>query len=93
LHAFIEKQKTINTQLAQSMTDFKDTLAKFTSALSFQEKDKFSSQPQQNSKGQYNSSASSSGSHHMDQVKSVSVFAVVRLLKNPLSNLVRKMMS
>eukprot|EP00258_Populus_trichocarpa_P031979 XP_024447998.1 uncharacterized protein LOC112325536 [Populus trichocarpa] len=38
LHAFIEKQETINTQLAQSMTDFKDTLAKLTSALSFQEK-------------------------------------------------------
>jgi len=35
LHAFIEKQETNNTQLAQSMTDFKDTLAKFTSALSF----------------------------------------------------------
>ncbi|KAL3577368.1 hypothetical protein D5086_022651 [Populus alba] len=38
LHAFIEKQETINTQLAQSMTDFKDALAKLTSALSFQEK-------------------------------------------------------
>lgn len=42
LHAFIEKQETINTQLAQTMTDFKYTLAKFTSALSFQEKGKFS---------------------------------------------------
>ena len=41
LHAFIEKQETINTQLAQSMIDFKDTLAKFTSALSFHEKGKF----------------------------------------------------
>jgi hypothetical protein len=46
LHAFIEKQETINTQLAQSMTDFKDTLAKLTSAFSFQEKGKFPSQPQ-----------------------------------------------
>jgi hypothetical protein len=46
LHAFIEKQETINTQLAQSMTDFKDTLAKFTSTLSFKEKGKFPSQPQ-----------------------------------------------
>jgi len=45
LHAFIEKKETINTQLAQSMTDFKDTLAKFLSALSFQEKGKFPSQP------------------------------------------------
>jgi len=31
----MEKQEAINTQLAQSMIDFKDTLAKFTSALSF----------------------------------------------------------
>jgi hypothetical protein len=53
LHAFIEKQEIINTQLAQSMTDFKDTLAKLTSALSLQEKGKFPSQPQQNPKGQY----------------------------------------
>ena len=45
LHAFIKKQETMNTQLAQSMTDFKDTLAKLTSALSFQEKGKFPPQP------------------------------------------------
>jgi len=62
LHAFIEKQETINTQLAQSKTDFKDTLAKLTSALNFQEKGKFPSQPQQNLKGQYNANASSSRS-------------------------------
>ena len=66
LHAFIEKQETINIELAQSMTDFKDTLAKLTYALSFQEKGKFPSQPQQNPKGQYNANASSSGSQHMD---------------------------
>jgi hypothetical protein len=60
LHAFIEKQETINNQNAQTMADLKDTLAKFTSALTFQEKGKFPSQPQQNPKGQYNSSASSS---------------------------------
>jgi hypothetical protein len=42
------------------MTDFKDTLAKFTYALSFQEKGKFSSQPQQNPNRQYNANASSS---------------------------------
>jgi hypothetical protein len=71
LHAFIEKQETINTQLAQNMTDFKDNLAKFTSAPSFQEKGKFPSQPQQNPRRQYNANASSSGSQHMDQVKSV----------------------
>jgi hypothetical protein len=51
LHAFIEKQETINTQHAQTMTDLKDTFAKFTSALSFQEKGKFPSEPQQNPKG------------------------------------------
>jgi len=43
LHAFIEKQETINTQHAQTMIDLKDTLVKFTSTLSFQEKCKFSS--------------------------------------------------
>jgi len=53
------------------MTNFKDTLVKFTSALNFQEKGKFPSQPQQNLKGQYNSNASSSRNQHMDQVKSI----------------------
>ena len=71
MHAFIEKQETINTQLTQSMTDFKDILEKFTSALSFKEKGKFPSQPQQNTRGQYNANASSFGSQHMNQVKSV----------------------
>jgi len=33
------------------MTDFKDALAKLTSALNFEEKGKFLSQPQQNPKG------------------------------------------
>jgi len=53
------------------MVDLKDALAKFTYTLNFQEKGKFPSQPQQNPKGQYNANASSSGSQHMDQVKSV----------------------
>jgi hypothetical protein len=35
LHAFIEKQETINTQNAQTMVNFKDTLANFTFALNF----------------------------------------------------------
>jgi hypothetical protein len=35
LHAFIEKKEAINTQLAQTMIYFKDTLAKFTSTLIF----------------------------------------------------------
>jgi hypothetical protein len=84
LYAFIEKQETINIQLAQSMTDFKDTLAKFTSALSFQEKGKFSSQPQQNPKGQYNSSASSSGSQHMDQVQSIITLHSGKVIEKPI---------
>ncbi|XP_052309076.1 uncharacterized protein LOC127905348 isoform X2 [Populus trichocarpa] len=84
LYAFIEKQETINTQLAQSMTDFKDTLAKFTSALNFHEKGKFSSQPQQNPKGQYNSNASSSGSQHMDQVKSVITLHGGKVIEKPI---------
>jgi len=71
LHAFIEKQETINTQNAQTMADLKDTFAKFTPTFSFQEKGKFPSQPQQNPKGQYNAHTSSSGSQHMDQVQSV----------------------
>jgi len=50
-HCIIEKQETINTQYAQTMVDLKDTLIKFTSALNFQEKGKFSSQLQQNPKG------------------------------------------
>jgi hypothetical protein len=83
LHAFIEKQETINTQLAQTMIDLKDTLAKFTSALSFQEKGKFSSQPHQNPKGQYNANASSSGSQHMDQVKSVITLRSGKVIEKP----------
>jgi hypothetical protein len=79
LHAFIKKKETINTQIAQSMTDFKDTLAKF----SFQEKCKFSSQPQQNPKGQYNTNASSSGSQHMDQVKSVITLHSGKVIEKP----------
>jgi len=83
LHTFIEKQETVNTQLAQSMIDFKDTLAKFTSALSFQEKSKFPSQPQQNPKGQYNANASSSGSQHMDQIKSVITLRSGKVIEKP----------
>ena len=91
----LKSKRQINTQLAQSMTDFKDTLAKVTSTLNFQEKGKFPSQPQQNPKKQYNANASSSGSQHMDQVKSViiTLHSGVRLLKNPFLNLVRKMMN
>ena len=83
LPAFIEKQETNNTQLAQSMTNFKDALVKFTYALSFQEKGKFSSQPQQNPKGQYNANTSSSGSQHMDQVKSVITLRSGKVIEKP----------
>jgi len=83
LHAFIEKQETINTQLAQSMTDFKDTLSKFTSALIFQWKGKFPSQPQQNPRGQYNANASSFGSQHIDQVKSVITLRSGKVIEKP----------
>jgi hypothetical protein len=83
LHAFIEKQETINTQLAQTMTDFKNTLAKFTAALSFQEKGKFPSQPQENPKRQYNANARSSGSQHVDQVKLVITFHNDKVIEKP----------
>jgi hypothetical protein len=75
------------------MTDFKDTLVKFTSALNFQEKGKFPSQPQQNPKGQYNANAIVSEANTLIKSNQSSLFVVVRLLKNPLLNLMRKMMS
>jgi hypothetical protein len=84
LHAFIEKQVTINTQNAQTMADLKDTLAKFTFTLSFQDKGKFPSQPQQNPKGQYNVNASSSGSQHMDQVQSVITLHSGKVIEKPI---------
>jgi hypothetical protein len=66
------------------MTDLKDTFANFTSALSFQEKGKFPSQPQQNPKGQYNANASSSGNQHMDQVKSVITLRSGKVIEKPI---------
>jgi len=54
-----------------------------TYALSFQEKGKFPSQPQQNPKGQYNANASSSGSQHMDQVKSVITLRSGKVIEKP----------
>ena len=84
MHAFIEKQKTINTQNAQTMADLKDTLAKFTSALSFQEEGKFPSQPQQNPRGQYNANASSSESQHMDNVQSVITLHSGKVIEKPI---------
>jgi len=66
------------------MADLKDTLTKFTPALNFQEKGKFPSQPQQNPKGQYNLSASSSGSQHMDQVKSIITLRSGKVIEKPI---------
>jgi hypothetical protein len=66
------------------MADLKDTFTKFTSVFNFQEKSKFPSQPQQNPKGQYNSSASSSESQHMDQVKSVITFRSGKVIEKPI---------
>jgi hypothetical protein len=83
LHAFIEKWETINTQNAQTMADLKGTLAKFTSALSFKEKGKFPSKPQQNPKDLYNANVSSSGSQHMDQVKSVITLCNGKVIEKP----------
>ncbi|KAK0588942.1 hypothetical protein LWI29_007515 [Acer saccharum] len=71
LHSFIEKQESINNQNAQTLTDLKDTLAKFASAITIHEKGKFPSQPQPNLKGQYSLEDGSSGSQHMDQVKPI----------------------
>jgi len=66
------------------MIDFKDTLAKLTSTLSFQEKGKFPSQPQQNPKGQYNANASSPGSQHIDQAKSVITLRNGKVIEKPI---------
>src|SRR5215813_8543042 len=71
LHAFIEKQETINNQTVQTLTDLKETFAKFTSVLTIHEKGKFPAQPQPNPKSHQNLHESSFGSQHVDQVKSV----------------------
>ena len=84
LHSFIEKQDIINTQLAQSMTGFKDALVKFTSTLSFQENGKFQSQPQQNPKEQYNVNASNSESQHMNEVKSIITLRSGKVIEKPI---------
>ena len=76
-----KRQSILNT--LKTMADLKDTLVKFTSTLSFQEKGKFPSQPQQNPKGQYNLSASGSGSQHMDQVKSVTTLRSGKVIEKP----------
>jgi hypothetical protein len=93
LHAFIEKQDTINTENAQTMVDLKDTLAKFTSALNLQEKGKFPSQPQQNPRGNTMQIQVVLEANTWIKSNQSLLFVAVRLLKNPLLNLIRKMMS
>ncbi|XP_073061768.1 uncharacterized protein [Primulina eburnea] len=70
LNSFIAKQESINTQTAQTMTDLKDTLAKFASALNVHEKGKFPSQPLPNPKD-HHTKTGTSATQPMDQVKSV----------------------
>jgi len=82
LNAFIEKQETINTQLAQSMTDFKDTLAKFTSALCFQERGKFHLNHSKIQRGNTMQMQVVPKANTWIKSNQSSLFAVVRLLKN-----------
>jgi hypothetical protein len=49
----------------------------------FKKKGKFPSQLQQNLKGQYNANASSFGSQHMDQVKSVITLRSGKVIEKP----------
>jgi hypothetical protein len=93
LHAFIEKQETINTQNAQTMTDLKDTLAKFTSALSFQEKVSFHLNLSKIPKGNTIQVRVALEANTWIKSNQSLLFVVVRLLKNLFLNLVRKMMS
>ncbi|KAL9372498.1 hypothetical protein Peur_034742 [Populus x canadensis] len=52
--------------------------------ISVGRKGKFPSQPQQNPKGQYNANASSSGSQHMDHVKSVITLRSGKVIEKPI---------
>jgi hypothetical protein len=75
------------------MADLKDALAKFTYALCSQEKGKFPSQSQQNQKGSTMQMQVVPEANTWIKSNQSSLFKVVRLLKKPLLNLVRKMMS
>ena len=84
LHAFIEKQEAINSQTMQTLNDLKDTFAKFTSALTIHEKGKFPAQPQPNPKSHQNSHEGTSGSQHIDQVKSVITLRSGKVIEKPI---------
>jgi hypothetical protein len=93
LHAFIEKQETINTQLAQSMKILKILLQN--SHLLSVFKRKVSSHLNHNKIQRGNTMQMQVVLEANTGIKSnqSSLFTVVRLLKNPFLNLVRKMMS
>ena len=82
MHAFIEKQESINNQTVQTLNDLKDTFAKFTSALAIQEKGKFPAQSQPNPKS-FQNTQSTSGSH-MDQIKSVITLRSGKIVEKPI---------
>jgi len=75
------------------MIDFKDTLAKLTSALSFQEKGKFSSQHNKIQMGNTMQMQVALEANTWIKSNQSLLFVEVRLLKNPFLNLVRMMMS
>jgi hypothetical protein len=93
LHAFIEKKEAINTQLAQTMIYFKDTLAKFTSTLSFQEKISFHLNHSKIPKSNTIQVQVTPEANTWIKSNQSLLSAVVRLLKNPFLNLVGKIMS
>ncbi|XP_024035548.1 uncharacterized protein LOC112096355 [Citrus clementina] len=76
MHSFIRKQDVINNQNAQTFSDLKDTLAKIASALTIQEKGKFTAQPQPNPKIQQNPPT--------DQVKSVITLRSGKVVDRPM---------
>ncbi|XP_073129138.1 uncharacterized protein, partial [Henckelia pumila] len=78
IHAYIQKQESINIQNIQSMNDLKETLAKFASALNIHEKGKFPSQPQPNPKNQ--------NQEKFDQVKSVITLRSGKIVNDPYSD-------
>ncbi|XP_073273286.1 uncharacterized protein [Primulina huaijiensis] len=82
IHAFILKQESINIQNSQSMTDLKETLAKFASALNIHEKGKFPSQPQPNPKNQNQELKN----EKIDQIKSVITLRSGKIVNDPYSN-------
>ncbi|XP_073302650.1 uncharacterized protein [Primulina huaijiensis] len=82
IHAFIQKQESINIQNSQSMTDLKETLAKFASALNIHEKGKFPSQPQPNPKNQNQELKN----EKIDQIKSVITLRSGKIVNDPYSN-------